>query len=449
MRPLWNIGPRGIGLRAVVDRLQPVGVGPTWTVAALLLAAGDSLAARFGALTVRGELSGFTRAASGHCYFALKDSDGAPALLRCAMFRRVAAMLDFAPRDGMQLELRGRIGVFESRGELQVVAESLRRVGAGTLYEEFLRLRARLEAQGWFDAARKRPIVALPRCVAIVTSPMAAALDDVLTAFRRRAPHVRLVLVPSAVQGAEAPPQLAAALQRAGGCGAETVLLVRGGGSLEDLWAFNDERVVQAVARCAVPVICGVGHEGDVTLADLAADLRAPTPTAAAELAAGERGDLAQALQRRMQALDNGLRRSLERTAQRLDALALRLVPAATAVATERERLQLRENRLRAAIPLAAARGQQTLAAQSARLARTARVRVQASDAHLRALQARLQSLDPRQVLQRGFVWVEDARARPVVSVASLAPRDRVRAVWADGTAEAEVIKVAPAVDAR
>lgn len=286
-----------------------------WGVAALLLATGDTLAARFGAVTVRGELSGFSRAGSGHCYFALKDSAGAPALLRCAMFRRAAVLTDFAPADGQQVEARGRLGIYDARGELQMVVESLQRLGTGTLYEEFLRRRARLEALGLFEAARKRPLPAFPRAVGIVTSLGAAALHDVLTTLQRRAPQLRVVLYPSLVQGAEAPAALAAALQLAGErAEVELLLLVRGGGSLEDLWAFNDERVVQAVAACPLPVVCGVGHETDVTLCDLVADLRAPTPTAAAELAAPSRDEALGGLQAR----ERLMRRALERALQAL-----------------------------------------------------------------------------------------------------------------------------------
>ncbi|MFY9509923.1 MAG: exodeoxyribonuclease VII large subunit, partial [Rubrivivax sp.] len=185
----------------VIEPLASPSQRQVWSVGALLLATGDTLASRFGAVAVRGELSGFSRAASGHCYFSLKDGGGAAALLRCAMFRRAAALVDFQPADGQQVELRGRLGVYETRGELQMVVESLQRVGTGTLYEEFLRLKARLEAQGLFDAARKRAIAAMPQALGIVTSLQAAALHDVLTALRRRAPQLRVLLYPSPVQG--------------------------------------------------------------------------------------------------------------------------------------------------------------------------------------------------------------------------------------------------------
>ena len=418
---------------------------PAWGVAALLLAAGDALAARFGAVVVRGELSGFSRAASGHCYFSLKDADGAPALVRCAMFRRAAVLVDFDPRDGMQVELRGRIGLYEPRGELQLVVEALRRLGAGTLYEEFLRLRARLEQQGLFDPARKRPLVPQPRRVAVVTSPGAAAWQDVMTAFQRRAPQVEVVLVPSLVQGAEAPPALAAGLLRAGSlAGVDTVLLVRGGGSLEDLWAFNDERVVRAIVACGRPVICGVGHESDVTLADLAADLRAPTPTAAAELAAPEQTELLRALAIRDLALRRALLRQLERQAQRLDGLALRMGPAAAAVSTQHEKLQGLGHRLGLALRAQGPRRLQELSARAERLQRSVRAPLDLAGARLAAQASRLQALDPHAVLARGYVWVEDEAARPVVSARGLPLQSTVRARWADGVARARIESVEP-----
>jgi exodeoxyribonuclease VII large subunit len=413
---------------------------PVWGVAALLLAAGDAIAARLGAVAVRGEISGFSRAGSGHCYLSLKDADGAAALLRCAMFRRAAALLDFDPRDGMQVELRGRLGLYEPRGELQLVVESMRRLGAGSLYEEFLRLRSRLEQQGLFDVARKRPVPAMPRRVAVVTSASAAAWHDVMSAFRRRAPQVELVLVPSLVQGQDAPAALVNALQRAGHLTAvDTVLLVRGGGSLEDLWAFNDERVVRAVAACVRPLICGVGHESDVTLADLAADLRAPTPTAAAELAAPEHGELLQSLTHRSLVLQRDVQRQLERQAQRLDAAAVRMGPAAAAVAAQQQKLSGLAARLTGAANAFAPRRRQDLQQRAERLQRCTLAPLSLARSQLQAQGQRLQALDPRAVLSRGFVWVEDLRARPLVSVRALTPQAPVRAVWADGVARARI----------
>jgi len=428
------------GLEPVAGVASPRQV---WSVAALLLATGDAIAARFGAVAVRGEISGFTRAASGHCYFSLKDHDGQPALLRCAMFRRAASLLDFAPRDGLQVELRGRLGVYDARGELQLVVESLQRLGAGTLYEEFLRLKARLEAAGLFDGARKRPIAPHPRALGVVTSPGAAALRDVLTALARRAPQVKVVIYPTPVQGGEAPAAIVAALRSAVERNeVQTLLLVRGGGSLEDLWAFNDERVVRAVAASPIPVVCGVGHETDVTLADLAADLRAPTPTAAAELAAPARADLVAALDARMGALQRAVRRQLDRHAQRVDTAALRLGRPAAGLAQQRQRLAALELRLEQALaPQLAQRAQRSMA-----LAFRLRAAVSARLDRLRAgldLDAqRLSALDPARVLQRGYAWIETPVGRPVLQAAGLRPGDDLRAVWADGAASIRVFGV-------
>ncbi|HZY15041.1 MAG TPA: exodeoxyribonuclease VII large subunit, partial [Ramlibacter sp.] len=261
-----------------------------WAVGALCRAVADALEARFNPVAVRGELTGFSRAASGHCYFSLKDGQGQ---LRCAMFRRSASLLDFSPRDGELVEVTGRLGVYEARGDLQLVVESMRRAGQGALFEQFLRLKAKLEAEGLFDAARKRQVPLLPRGIGIVTSLGAAALHDVVTCLRRRAPHVPVVLAPAAVQGSDAPGQLVAGLQALYGLAArgdvDLILLVRGGGSIEDLWAFNDEQLARTIVASPVPLVSGVGHETDFPIADFCADLRAPTPTAAAELAAQPR----------------------------------------------------------------------------------------------------------------------------------------------------------------
>jgi len=416
-----------------------------WGVSALLLATGDALAARFGAVTVRGELSGFSRAASGHCYFTLKDASGAPGVLRCAMFRRAASLVDFAPADGHQVDLRGRLGVYEARGELQMVVESLQRVGSGTLFEEFLRLRARLQAQGLFDAERKRPLPAFPRAVGVVTSLQAAALRDVLATLRRRAPHVRVVVYPSPVQGADAPLALVDALATAGRrAEVDTLLLVRGGGSLEDLWAFNDERVVRAVAACPLPVVCGVGHETDISLCDLAADLRAPTPTAAAELAAPARDELLAQLQAGQALLQRSVARVLQQQAQRVDMLALRMGQPGRAVWGQSERLQALQRRLQRAVLQQQQRQATALPLLARRLLRSMAVQLQQQRGRVDAAQSRLQALDPQRVLRRGYAWVQAADGRPVLSVHALQPGQAVRAVWADGTAQARIETVEP-----
>jgi exodeoxyribonuclease VII large subunit len=231
---------------------------------------------------VEGEISNLSRPASGHIYFTLKD---AGASLRCVMWKSGAARLNLSLQEGMAVSVHGKLGIYEVSGQYQLYADQIRPVGEGALYQEFLRLKAMLEGEGLFDPSRKRPVPELPGRIGIVTSATGAALRDMLNTLRRRLPLVEVVLAPSPVQGVEAPPALASALAALNRQKPDVILLARGGGSIEDLWAFNDERVVRAVAASEAPVICGVGHETDFTLCDFAADLRAPTPTAAAELA--------------------------------------------------------------------------------------------------------------------------------------------------------------------
>jgi exodeoxyribonuclease VII large subunit len=416
-----------------------------WSVAALVQAAADALAARFATCVVQGELSGVTRAASGHCYFSLKDADGASVLLRCAMFRRAASLLDFAPQDGLRVELRGRLAVYEPRGELQFVVEAMQRAGNGSLYEQFLRLKARLEGQGLFDPARKRAIATHPRCVGIVTSLGAAALRDVLSTLVRRSPHVRLVVYPSPVQGAEAPAALVAALELAARRGeADTLILCRGGGALEDLWAFNDERVVRAIAASPIPLICGVGHETDVTLSDFAADLRAPTPTAAAELAAPLRAECQQQLAAIATRLRRQVARALERREQHLDALTLRLARPAELARRRHAALGGVAQRLAHAARRPLEQEHARLDRHALRLVRAAALQRMRHGQRLETLQASLRGLDPQQVLTRGYAWLTDASGRVVQTVAQLEPGARVGAVLADGEALLQVDEVHP-----
>jgi len=414
-----------------------------WSVGALVLAVADALAARFGACTVRGELSGFSRAASGHCYFTLKDADGAQAALRCAMFRRAAGLLDFAPRDGQQVELRGRLAVYEPRGELQFVAEAMRVLGAGSLYEQFLRLKAKLEAEGLFDAGRKRPLPRFPQRIGVITSLGAAALHDVLTALARRAPQVQVIVYPSLVQGAEAPPALAAALALAARRReVDTLILARGGGSLEDLWSFNDERVVRAVAGSPIPIVCGVGHETDVTLADFAADLRAPTPTAAAELAAPVRDDALAQLDVLAQRARRHLRRRLDSEAQRLDQRALQLARPAQTLARRAQQLQALDARRSQAMRGAMRQAADELPRLAERLRRgQAGVRAHAG-LRLSVLAGRLEALDPGRVLSRGYAWITDDSGRAVVSARAVEVGQTLVTVWRDGRALTEVTRV-------
>jgi exodeoxyribonuclease VII large subunit len=415
------------------------------SVAALLLAAGDALQFRLGAVAVRGELSGFSRASSGHCYFTLKDADGANAVLRCAMFRRAASLVDFSPRDGQQVEVRGRIGIYEPRGELQCVAEAMLPLGAGSLYELFLRQKAKLEAAGLFDAARKRPVVAHPRSIGIISSTAGAALHDVLTTLARRAPHVQVIVYPSAVQGSEAPAQLVQALQRAGRrAEADTQNVCRGGGSIEDLWAFNDEAVVRAIATCPLPVVCGVGHETDITLADLAADLRAPTPTAAAELASPLRDELFQTLAQWARRLARAQRQRVDRDTQGLDLLSSRFAHAVTSLRPQRQRLELLAHRTRAALAQRLRSAQQSLAHAAQRSQRAGAAGLERRVARLSGLADRLTLLDPQQVLSRGYALIENEAGRVVVAPSQLRAGERLTISLAQGQADVVPREVHP-----
>lgn len=413
------------------------------SVAALLQQLSQQLGTRFADVTVEGELAGFTRAASGHYYFSLKDADGAPALIRSALFRRSAAQLRFAPQDGHRVRCRGRIALYEPRGDLQFVAELMEPAGQGALYEQFLRLKAQLEGEGVFDAARKRPLPAFPKRIAIVTSLGAAALHDVVTALARRAPQLQAIVVPSLVQGAEAPAQLCAALAQAQRLdGVEVILLVRGGGSLEDLWAFNDPLLVRAVAGSRLPVVCGVGHETDVTLCDLAADLRAPTPTAAAELVAPAREELLAGLQHLRQRLRQGLMRRLDQQGQRLDRAALRLARPAQALTRERRRVQLLQERLQGAAQRRLLLEPQRLLRWQERLPARVHERLAGEQQRLARLAAQLQALAPQRVLARGFAWLDDGAGRALTQAAQLKPGQRVRAQLQDGHALLDVASV-------
>ena len=442
-----------------------------WSVSALLLAAGDALAARFGAVTVRGELSGTTRASSGHCYFTLKDASGGAGALRCAMFKRAAALSNVPLQDGLQVELRGRLAVYEARGELQMVVESMQRLGAGQLYEEFLRLRARLAAEGLFDADRKRPLPPFVRTVGVVTSLAGAALHDVVATLARRAPHVQVIVYPSLVQGADAPAALVAALaqvQRRDEV--DAVLVCRGGGSLEDLWAFNDERVVRALDSLSRPVVSGVGHETDVTLVDLVADLRAATPTAAAEAVAIERAVVLDALTASAQRLRSRVEQRLQAHAQRLDTAAARLARPAQALGAWRQRLQRLEARHAAALRARAEGFERTQQALGVRLARAGertlharlerhqslgarfvraaeRMLARHGDALRRHEQA-LANLDPQRVLERGYTLLESRDGYALVSASALQAGQGVVAVLHDGRADLLVDKVHPHGDA-
>jgi exodeoxyribonuclease VII large subunit len=296
------------------------------TVGDLNRAIAQSLEDRFDTVWVGGEISNFKAYDSGHWYFSLKDEEGQ---IRCVMFRGRNSQVGFMPQSGDLVEVSASLGMYVPRGDIQLTIQTLRRAGMGGLYEAFLKLKAKLAKEGLFDEERKREIPTHPRSIGIITSPQAAALKDVLSTLARRAPHIPIVIYPTLVQGPDAPAGIIAALKAANQENAENVvdviLLVRGGGSIEDLWAFNDEQLAYAIAQSPIPVVSGVGHETDFTIADFVSDLRAPTPTGAAELAAPRKDQLLQELDALKQALLQRVNQRVEREAQTLDQLALRL----------------------------------------------------------------------------------------------------------------------------
>lgn len=433
------------------ERTNP-GVAPrVWEVGALCRAIADALEARFNPVAVRGEITGFSRASSGHCYFSIKDAHGQ---LRCAMFRRAASLLDFSPRDGELVEVRGRLGVYEARGDLQFIALSMQRAGQGALFEQFLRLKARLDAEGLFDTARKRPLPLQPRAIGLVTSPGAAALHDVVTALRRRVPHIPVVLVPAQVQGAAAPASLVAALSkmyllaqagRAPGADlaqnppVDVILLVRGGGSIEDLWAFNDEQLARTIVQSPVPLISGVGHETDFTIADFCADLRAPTPTAAAELVAQPRELWLGALGLLAGRISDGVQRQLDTRHQRLDQAAARLGRPSGLVARQQLQLARLAQRMRHGVLLKMQRLAQAQKALEANLPDKLQRRLAQQADRLDRTALRLELLDPRLVLQRGYALLTDTGGQAVTSVRQAPPGAALRATLADGVVDVTV----------
>ena len=368
---------------------------------------------------VQGEVSNLSRPASGHVYFTLKDASAA---LRCVMWKTSAARLRIGLQDGMEVEVHGRIGIYEVSGQYQLYVDQVRPVGEGALYQEFMRLKAMLEGEGLFAPERKRLIPMFPTRIGIVTSATGAAVRDMLNTLRRRLPLVEVLIAPSPVQGIEAPPALVKAIQSLNFQLPDVILLARGGGSIEDLWAFNDERVVRAVAMSAVPVICGVGHETDFTLCDFAADLRAPTPTAAAELATqitiiDLRGSLQNYRTRLVSAMLNYL--AEQKTSLSSLASELRYVSPGRRIQSERQRVD-----------------ELTRRAHSSLLHH---LRLESS--HVGGMQRRLEALDPNAVLRRGYAVVTRTDDGSVVSrLAQAGEEMKVRV--SDG--EFEVRKIDP-----
>jgi exodeoxyribonuclease VII large subunit len=430
-------------------------------VAELNRRAREFIESGFPLLWVAGEISNFTRATSGHCYFSLKD---ASAQVRCVFFRHKAALLDWKPENGMQVEVRALPTLYEARGDFQLGVETMRRSGLGALFEAFERLKRKLEQEGLFEALRRRPIPEFPRSVGIVTSPKAAALRDVLTTLARRMPAIRVVIYPTAVQGEGAGEKIAQAIRSASSHAETDVLIVcRGGGGMEDLWAFNEEVVARAIVACAIPVVCGVGHETDFTIADFVADARAPTPTAAAELVSPDRADLMARLGVLAARLSRDIDRTLGTRMQQLDYLGKRLVHPGERINAQSRQLGHLANRLRSAASHALDAASWNLSGYAQRLrdglpdldalgARQQELRLRLQHGQARLLEqqaarlakfnASLIHLNPRAVLDRGYSIVERDGGRIVRSARQIAAGDALRVTFASGAAQTRVEQV-------
>ncbi|NGY06767.1 exodeoxyribonuclease VII large subunit [Solimonas terrae] len=411
---------------------------------------------------VQGEISNFSRPASGHWYFTIKD---ARAQLRCAMFRNANLYIRPQPKDGDSVLIRAQLSFYTARGELQLICEHLEPAGEGALLRAFEDLKRRLAGEGLFDEHLKRELPRLPRAIGIITSATGAAIHDMLTTLARRYPLAPVYLYPVPVQGADAPPAIVRALtQLPKRAPVEVILLARGGGSLEDLWAFNDERVARAIRACAVPVICGVGHEVDVTIADFAADLRAPTPTAAAEQVAPDIGDWLSALRQHEQRTAAAIERRLQTAAQRCDdqtrrleaqhpgrrlqerrarlnELQARLRQAQLGILQrQQQKLAHRQTQLQAQAPTQRlARDRHRLEQLQARAGEALRRRVNDARARLLRCEAPLQSLNPHAVLERGYAIALDADGRALTDAARTQAGARLSLLLARGRIDATV----------
>jgi exodeoxyribonuclease VII large subunit len=419
------------------------------------------LEGEFPLLWVAGEISNLTRATSGHIYFTLKDE---AAQVRSVMFRNRAQLVGWQLANGQQVEAQVRVSLYEARGDFQLGIESLRRAGLGRLYEAFARLRVQLETEGLFADERKRAVPEFPALIGIVSSPNAAGLQDVIAALRRRAPHLRVVIYPTPVQGETAAPGIASALQAAAKHGlADVLLLVRGGGSIEDLWAFNEELTARAIAACSISVVCGIGHETDTTIADYVADQRAATPTAAAELVTARWFASRLEIQSMEQQLLRAMRRRQQNTQQRVDALSLRLVHPATRISRMRDRLALLEQRLQRAAHQRVLAQERSIVGLCSRLLHNA---PQTQNLHLRldalkqqlpaalnrylcnqqnrltvAAQA-LDHLNPERTVARGYAIVRNAQGQLVRDASAVHTGDAIRLQVAHGRIDASVTRI-------
>lgn len=381
----------------------------------------SSLEERFDTVWVSGEVSNFKAYDSGHWYFSLKDEEGQ---IRCVMFRGRNGQVGFMPQSGDLVEVAANVGFYVPRGDIQLTVQSMRRAGMGGLYEAFLKLKAKLAKEGLFDVENKRPIPTHPRSIGIITSPQAAALKDVLSTLARRAPHIPIVIYPTLVQGPDAPAGIISALKAAEKENAvDVILLVRGGGSIEDLWAFNDEQLAYAISQSPIPIVSGVGHETDVTIADFVADLRAPTPTGAAELAAPRRDQMLQELDGIMQALLQRINQRVEREAQTLDQLALRLSHALPNPDRMREQIQGWQQRLHQAWS----------------------VRMESWKRTQGHYQSQLEMLNPQRTLERGYAVILSKEAKAMQAVrnpSELNTKEAFQVRLAEGQVEVEFSKL-------
>jgi exodeoxyribonuclease VII large subunit len=425
-----------------------------WQVGALCRAIADALDARFNPVTVRGEISGFSRASSGHCYFSLKDASGQ---IRCAMFKRAASMADFMPRDGDLVEVRGRIDVYTPRGDLQLIVESISQAGQGALFEQFLQLKAKLEAEGLFEQSRKRALPLMPRKIGLVTSLGAAALHDVATALQRRVPHIPVVLSPASVQGANAPQEIVKSLLKLYQYNEQirrlepdllsdnlpkidVILLVRGGGSLEDLWAFNDEALARAIVDSPIPIIVGVGHETDFSIADFVADVRAPTPTAAAELVSASQQTWLNTLDLMQDRLQSTANRVVDSQNQRLDRAQARLGRPSTWLARQHQQLQSHQQHLKFAVKGQVASQRQQLLGLQTQWPHQLKTTVSRMQERLARSERGLALLDPQLVLQRGYAWLADEAGVTVVDASQVQAGQALRATLAKGQIDLTVL---------
>ncbi len=441
---------------------QPVDVNSILSVAEFNRRVARLLERSVPLVWVAGEVSNLMRAASGHWYFSLKDAD---AQVRCVMFRNANRLLEWRVKDGERVEVRAVAGLYAPRGEFQLTVEAMRHAGAGALFEAFLRVKAKLEDEGLFAPERKRPLPAFPRSIGVVTSMQAAALRDVLSTLARRAPHVRVIIYATPVQGKDAPERLIRAIEQASLRAAkfneiDVLLVVRGGGSIEDLAAFNDEALARAMARASIPVVSGVGHETDVTIADFVADVRAATPTAAAELASPDQPRLLLHLASYHERSRRLLLRKIDSAEQRLDDAQRRLKSPEQRLATRMAELMRLAGRLQRSQAGALERRRQALgnaqlhlyrarpdlSFMAQRLVRCAeraatgiRRQLQESSSRLAILTARLRLLDPNAALQRGYAIVERSDGSIVDDARQLAAGELLEVRFRRGRASAVV----------